>query len=335
MDRCPNGCDGGWTRSYAVAELRPLGGASSRALAINNSGQAVGAAQTSSGEWRAVLWDCGEAVDLGTLPDCAESHAWDINDLGQVVGVSHCEPERDDRAVMWVDGTPRELHPPGHLRGLAFAAALNNRGQVVGGAFTALEPSAGDHHGVLWHDGLATDLGTLADGSQSQAWDISDAGDIVGVADTADGSDRACFWPEDAVEQLGTLTGADSGARAINSRGEVVGGARTSRGYVHAFVWRAGAMRDLGTLPGHTHSHAHGINDDGDVVGLATMALPGRLGRRAVLWADGGVRDLNRLVRDIGGWRLTQAHGINSHAQIVGEGVVSGRERAFMLTPVE
>jgi probable HAF family extracellular repeat protein len=335
MDRCPNECDRGWTRSYAMAELRPLRGVSSRAIAINNSGQAVGAAQTPTGEWRAVLWDAGVTVDLGSLPGRTGSHAWDINDLGWVVGVSSGEPRRGDCAVLWVDACARELPAPGHLHGPAFAAALNNRGQIVGAAFTDAEPSSSDHHAVLWHNSLASDLGTLPGGSQSHAWDITDAGDIVSLADTADGSDRACLWPEDAVEQLGTLTGADSGARAIDSRREVEGGARTSGGYVHAFVWQAGAMCDLGTLPGHTHSRAYDINDDGDVVGVATVALPGRLGRRAVLWADGGARDLNQLVHDIGDWRLTRAHGINNHGQIVGERVIRGGERAFMLTPVQ
>jgi hypothetical protein len=52
-----------------------------------------------------------------------------------------------------------------------------------------------------------------------------------------------------------------------------------------------------------------------------------------VLFEDGRVIDLNTLLPANSGRTLTEARDINDRGQIVGTGVVNGRQRAFLLTP--
>jgi probable HAF family extracellular repeat protein len=44
--------------------------------------------------------------------------------------------------------------------------------------------------------------------------------------------------------------------------------------------------------------------------------------------------DLNNLTPPDSGWLLTEAKDINDAGQIVGIGIVDGRQHAFLLTPV-
>jgi len=64
------------------------GGTSSFARAINNSGQIIGYADTSAGNYHAFLLSEGVMKDLGTLPGHTASFATSISDLGVVFGYS-------------------------------------------------------------------------------------------------------------------------------------------------------------------------------------------------------------------------------------------------------
>src|SRR5687768_14416721 len=70
----------------------------------------------------------------------------------------------------------------------------------------------------------AIDLGTLG-GSDSIAYGINDAGQVVGQSLTAGGDLRAFITGPDGVgmRDLGTLGGNGSIARSINDAGQVVG----------------------------------------------------------------------------------------------------------------
>ncbi|MCP9440510.1 MAG: hypothetical protein NHB36_11550, partial [Nitrospira sp.] len=110
-------------------------------------------------------------------------------------------------------------------------------------------------------------------------------------------------------------------------------------GTVAVALWVAGSLgagpaqavslytiTDLGTLPGVSWSRATGINNHGQVVGVAENASGDE---RAFLWTSGsGMVDLGTLGGD---WSL--ASGINNHGQVVGVAEnASGNRRAFLWT---
>ncbi len=162
-----------------MTDLGTLGGIESYAWAINNAGQVVGWASTSSGERHAFLYSKGTMTDLGVLPGGTESFAQGINNAGQVVGYAYTS-SGEEHAFLYSDGTMTDLGTLGGNDSLA--ESINNAGQVVGVSAT---PSV-EEHAFLYSDGTMTDLGTLLEENQSYtqsyAWAINNAGQVVGSA---------------------------------------------------------------------------------------------------------------------------------------------------------
>ncbi len=186
------------------------------------------------------------------------------------------------------------------------------------------------------------------------ARDVSDAGWVVGTADTGqaflwtgDGTravrgtaaravnDRgqvagelpgesvpiACRWEADGTVSLLTY----GTARGINAAGSVVGEALVETGALHAFRWDGQRLLDLGTLGG-TWSVAYDINDADRVVGWAED----RNGRpRATVWEDGTARDLGTLGGD-----LSMAYAVNDRGEVVGYAATGDdTDHAFLADP--
>ena len=303
-----------WKSNGEIINLGTLGGNQSLAVALNDRGQAVGAAANTipdsfslspviggpafGTQTRAFLWENGVMRDLGTLggPD---SFAQYVNEGGQVAGFSYTDSTPNDTT-----GIPT-VHPflrengrmldLGSLGG-TFASVndLNNRGQVVGPMYL---PGDEFYHPYLWSHGALTDLGTFG-GSTGQPNGVNDAGEVVGVAD----------FPGDVLHD--------------------------------AFLWKNGVMTDLGNL-GKT-SNAHSINSKGQVVGASKVSSQtGEI--RAFLWENGGpMVDLNNLVPANSAFDLVSADHISDRGEIVGEGVPRGvpfgdietRGHVFLLIPV-
>jgi probable HAF family extracellular repeat protein len=99
--------------------------------AMNNFGDVVGSAQVPGGV-RAFLWKNKTMIDLGSFG--ADSTAYGINDLGQIVGDS-TNASRTKRPFLWQNGKMTDISTllaPNTGWFLSSAKAINNAGQVAG-----------------------------------------------------------------------------------------------------------------------------------------------------------------------------------------------------------
>jgi probable HAF family extracellular repeat protein len=256
----------------AVVDLGTLGGATSKAVALNEVGQVAGDAATSDGATHAFRWARGHMTDLGTLGG-RDSHAAAINAAGDIAGYAQTSAGAW-RAVLWPargDGTDL-----GTLGGAYSSAAdLNDLGEVVGTA----ERADGTRVAFRWTaaDGMH-DLGTLG-GTESNAQSINALGQIAGTSTREDGYRHAFRWTAaTGMQDLGTLGGPFSGAVAINALGQVAGSSMTEPEggdpWVFPFRWSADeGMRLLQTNPSYAVAYAVAMSDAGDVVGWGNTGL--------------------------------------------------------------
>jgi probable HAF family extracellular repeat protein len=288
-------------------------------------------------------------VDLGTLGGPG-SYGAAVSDTGIVVGCSDVQPN-GVHAFIYEGGVMRDLGTASDAGGNSCALAVNDSGIAAG--------RSGSGELVVWSGSGVTHLGVTGD-----VGDINDAGVVVGSYRSGTGT-RAFIYRDGTLTDLGTLgegVSAQNAATAINAREEVVG---VSNG--HAFLYADGTMRDLGTLGGGI-SIAKGINDRGQVVGMAfnalgqpgpflfdgTMrALPGASESAAIaindrmqvvgsgegvygyVVAGGNVTRLDAIpaVR-AKGWHHLEPTGINARGWIVGTAMTAeGDSRAFLLVP--
>jgi probable HAF family extracellular repeat protein len=228
-------------------------------------------------------------TDLGALPSplSTYSQAFGINDRGQVIGESGFR-DAEGHPFFWSNGVMTDVGTLGGPHG--FALAINNQGQVVGGADTTIPDPANPGgvlaHAFLWTPGHMQDLGSTADEPYSEAHAINNRGQIVGLGCCAGNNLRALLWQDGRVLDLNTLIPATSGwylvgAGGINDRGQIVGGGINPQGQFHAF------------LVSPSQGHGPGVDAQGEAA-LAARAhaalarLPAAIGRHLGLHRSGG-----------------------------------------------
>ena len=368
--------------SYQVTKIpASLGGTQSRGMAINTQGIVAGWSNTTSGSRHAAVWRNGQITDLHTLGGPSSTVPWPgLNDAGTIVGISHtlrpdplheawsCDlggflPETTDlicSGFVYLDGVMRELPTLGGNHG--FAAGLNNRGQIVGWAETAVhDPTCVDDQvlgfkAVMWEPKSGTsariktrELRPFPGDSASAATAINDSGVAVGISGDCDQSvgrfsaRRAILWDKNGKPvELPNLGGTTwHTPMDIDAAGDVVGfsnppGPGDPEGdfIAHAFLWTHGADTaiDLGTLDDDPLSEAFALNGQGQVVGVS---FGGAAGSRAFLYQDGVLHNLNDLV-SIAPDVLVSAQDINEAGEITGRvrDGVTGVISVFVATPV-
>jgi probable HAF family extracellular repeat protein len=226
-----------------MVDIGTLGGIESVATAINADGTIVGFSDLSPSGSHAFEWKAGLMTDLGVLPGDDFSAAAAINDGGVIVGSS--THVNFSQVFVYRNGVMRGLPELGDL---ASSNGINDHGQIIATSF-----DYGDlaWHALLWRRGVVTDLGRVPDGTNSYAYGINDAGQVVGVG------------------------------QFVRSGSDIVD---------HAFLWRRGHMYDLNDLippgSGWELTHAISIADGGAITGTgqiggethAYLLLPVRAG---------------------------------------------------------
>jgi probable HAF family extracellular repeat protein len=298
--------------------------------------------------------------DLGLLPGDTYSHAYAINNQGQVVGLSGYDPgppaNPEGHAVLWSQGTVQDLgslpgntysqafginnlgqvvgssgsaavlwdhgapQDLGNLGGGSVAQAINDLGQIVGYSYL----SDGYSHAFLWQNGSIKDLGGLSGGKVSTAGAINNLGQIAGSATDPSGYYHPVIWNNQVIQDLGTFGGLTGQAFGINKYSQVVGNAQTSNYSYHAFLWQEDAKQDLGIPPGQSYGYCGGINSQGQIVSGS--------GNPPFLWDHGAWYNLNDLTINLNGVTLADACAINDLGQIVGS---TADNHAYRLIPVE
>lgn len=287
---------------YQIRDLGTLGGASSVALGVNERGQVVGSADTSEGLRHAYLWENGVMSDLGTLPGHAQSEAWDINNLGEAVGIS---VPGGYHAVLWRKGQIIALGSLGQ-GGSTSALAINDARQVVG------------HPAFLWEDGVMTDLTKTFDIPGGTAWDINESRDII--------VGPWLLHADGTVTTLGTLGGEITQGFGLNDLQVVAGWSERVPGQriFYAFVWEEGDIVDLGAVGGLSASWASAVNNTGQVVGIPSFLYD----------PDTSMHNLEELIPPDSGWSQLYPRDINDAGWIVGSGTGPNGRHAFVMKPL-
>jgi probable HAF family extracellular repeat protein len=268
-------------------DLGTLGGNESIAFAVNNFGQVAGGASNKiadsnssfffpgATQMHAVFWRDGVIQDLHTLGEGTDSMAYNVNEVGQVAGMSFTNNTINSTTglptvdvFLWEKG---KMHDLGTLGGvLSLLSELNNRGQVAG--YSNLSGDLTHHPFIGDRTGLK-DLGTFGGDNGVANW-LNDEGQVVGTADfPGDVIHHAFVWKDGVMTDLGTVDGDGcSNGVGINSLGEMVGTSTNCHGSVlHLFLWERGSMLNLSSLilPGSDviFNDPTFINDRGEIAG--------------------------------------------------------------------
>jgi chitinase len=170
-----------WTKqddgTYRGKDLGTLGGAFARANDTAAPGEAVGAAQRTSGYWRAFSYSGGRMRGLGTLGGLHSEAVRVSGGPGYIAGWAHTSAGVR-HAFRYVDGEMRDLGTLGGAR--SEARSVNRFGTVVGWA----RIGSGAQHAFVWKNGTMYDLNELI--PAGSGWVLTEAtgnngkGQIVG-----------------------------------------------------------------------------------------------------------------------------------------------------------
>lgn len=306
---------------YAVTEVPNVGSLVDATVeGVGPNGTVVGWGNASFGGTLGFKWDPSTGTGNNMWPSGAhtDSRGYDINGAGDSVGVSAGAAEA---GVHWNTSLFPDLFDARALdaltineSGYAFGTA-----DYYGGSRWYYYNLATNSIKIGWHLGDGTSTGL--DGNNDL--DACGYAEVFGV--------RTAFMERRSLGMvnLGVPAGyIESRAEALTDDERVVVNALGNDIRWDSWVWEGGAMTPLGTIPGYDYTFGEDINNLGQVVGYARNNFANR---RAVLWENGLLIDLNDLIPPGSGWALETAVAINDRGDIVGMGNIGGVDRPYLL----
>ncbi|PKN55529.1 MAG: hypothetical protein CVU56_20835 [Deltaproteobacteria bacterium HGW-Deltaproteobacteria-14] len=319
-----------------LTDLGTLGGAASRALAVNDSGVVVGASDTEGAASHAFAWTAGGGM-IDLTPAASGGVALGVNASGVVAGAVATATAQN--AFRWHDGATDTLWSVGSV--------LDADGNVFGPTVSGkVAGNTNNGEGAYAAMGGSVQLITGAGGVTVVG--LNDGGTVAGSVGAA-GSEHAFRWSAGSLTDLGTLGGSYAVAAAINGAGTIVGHGDLADGSVRAFYADATdtALTELpplcaddgtGTTVCGAEARAIAIDDTGRVLGWAQTPDGDT---HAVLWAASGViSDLGTLAGgdtstpvalaagggavgdSVTAWGQTQAVYWNADLELIGLGTL-------------
>lgn len=336
-------------RRFFFTDLGTLGGTESFGYQVNDFEEIVGMARLAGDSaTHAFHYLDGVMTDLYPLNSgrIRTTGPDDINNVGEIASGLVVSGVYVPAIFDFRSGTTEVLGTLGGKTSYGFsgvATAVNNLGDAAGYSYT----NATNRHAFSYSDGALTDIGSL--GGYSAAFDLNDAGTIVGFSSTSSSGGRAhaFLYSGDLMVDIDPLSHplSESYARAINSNGDVVGQYYDPNLGVHRGFLYGGGVYDHIDFPESTSTVPLDVNDSRVVVGITTVPVEStcdygygpqpciRYESGAFIFKDGKIANLNALVPEHTSLDLRWAWGINQSGQIVGAGENGDKFRAFLLTP--
>lgn len=312
-------------------------------------------------------------TDLGTTGG-NYSMPYDINEAGEVVGISRVAGSNVPHAFFWRKGQPMMDLGVGHAMGLndqhAIVGTIANGNIGVWDTESAVFPLPAKDSGIKSADLVSE----VSDSRLSSK--INQAGEIIAQANSGPYKGWSVRWANGNVTPLGKFNFCEGGrfSAAVNNRGVFAftddnngsSGKLWSRGQISMLPLQymdtlryPVAMNDLGEIV--TISVDYGsfyfsqisgelrtlpltprdINNGGYIVGgggYGDISFKKPYAGSAEIYSiqDDEYADLNTLIPEGSGWSLGTATAINNAGQIAGVGInPNGEMHAYLLTPVK
>ncbi|GAA0857446.1 DUF3466 family protein [Aliiglaciecola litoralis] len=349
---------------YMIENLGTVGApqSSSSAVALNESGQVVGTYTNDNGDNQAFVWDALNGMQsLGTLGGNYSS-ATDINNHGQIVGVTGTAVEGQESGFIYENGVMSQIldltpSQSGAIKS-STARGINDAGQIVGShseavyndQFQYFEPvhketflKTGDD--LQLSGRLDINEGPYSSVDHIGANALNENGDYTGLAFSEfNGGSLEVFVKRrnQDIVGIGNLGGFVGFGFDINDNGTVVGRSRLEDredGY-HAFIYTdLLGMIDMNDVFGFESSNLRNINNSNMAVGWGSNTFA-TVDQEPVFTpflfdVDGNktffLNDFLDVDSDFAS--LDFAYSINENNDIVGYGTTKdGHQRAFLMS---
>lgn len=352
------------TSFYSITDLGTLGGEWSQVSGINDAGFAVGVSQTADGVSHNFLWNSSAGIkDLNNLvsPSIISTIPWqDFFHQYALSGgpwfsnpnlyypaiypnsISQMMPMRvsnsGDVLGMWKVGDGFNLQEIGMF-------VLNAAGDVYNlGSFGGRFQLGYNHRKYTGEWVFQLPPRVTCFNNPYPGYPVNEGYEFINSCVSPSGMEEFVTFGANLSPVYYNSFGTNNNFY-MNDAGEVFGYRRTANKENMAFLWNEGnGMIDLGI-----YSNSNDWINPNDLGTLGTDWLNSvyntvapnnvRVGSDwqnggAVIWENEMMTNLNTLIPSNSGWFLSDATGINKSGQIVGNGIINGQRRAFLLTPV-